>query len=125
MKLSFNLCESILFVLLGFISCRANAYVLLGTKKIVVGGARAGDGNGIPLEKARVTLNAAFEVNDYHSYSYRSLLTDSTGNFEFPQLGGGEYSISVFATGFRTRVIRHNFENYSENLNIRLDKDDD
>ena len=82
------------------------------------------DVNGVPLSEARVTLNANFKANEYHSYSYRSKLSDANGGFEFERIGGGVHSLSVFAAGYRTRVVKHTFTNYSDSVNIRLERDD-
>ena len=82
------------------------------------------DLNGIPLAQARVTLNANFIANQYHSYSYRSMRTDENGGFQFQQVGGGDHALSVFSAGYRTQVIKHRFTNYADNVNIKLERDD-
>jgi hypothetical protein len=78
------------------------------------------DENGAPLGKARVTLNSIFSIDDYQSYSYRSTATDSNGGFEFSQLGGQGHTISVYAKGYQTYILNHDFTSYSDSLQISL-----
>ena len=107
------------------LSLRANEY---RTLKIVIDkgpyhlSGWVSDEYGAPLEKARVTLNSVFPIDDYQSYSYRSVPTDSNGGFEFTGLGGQGHTVSVYAKGFQTYILNHEFTTFSDNLQIRLTK---
>lgn len=80
------------------------------------------DDNGVPLEGARATLQSAFEVDDYHSYAYRTSITDSYGAFQFSGLGGLPQTLGVYARGFNTHLQRHEFSDYSDTVEIRLSR---
>jgi hypothetical protein len=80
------------------------------------------DENGAPLAEVQVTLKSAFATDDYHSYSYRSRVTDTNGAFDFAELGGYPITLGVYAHGFETHVRQHEFESFSDILQIRLSK---
>jgi len=82
------------------------------------------DTNGVPLTEVRVTLNAIFEANGYHTYSYRSTLTDASGGFQFQRVGGVDHSLSIISAGYQTQVIKHAFTSYADSVSIRLVRDD-
>lgn len=80
------------------------------------------DAGDTPLEGVRVTLKSAFATSDYHSFSYRTLLTDAGGNFAFTHLGGQRYTLGIYANGFATHIRQHEFQSFSDRLEIRLVK---
>jgi hypothetical protein len=80
------------------------------------------DENGAPLAEVQVTLKSAFATDDYHSYSYRSKVTDANGTFDFSRLGGHPITLGVYADGFETHVRQHEFQSFSDTLQIRLGK---
>ncbi len=75
---------------------------------------------GTPLHEARVTLKSAFKTGDYHSFSYRSAITDASGAFAFSGLGGNRLTLGVYANGFVTHIQRHDFVSFADRLEIRL-----
>jgi len=79
-----------------------------------------GDDNGAPLAQVQVTLKSAFATDGYHSYSYRSTITDDNGAFEFDQLGGQPMTLGIYARGFESLIQRHQFESFSDRVEIRL-----
>ena len=79
-----------------------------------------GDDNGAPLAQVQVTLKSAFAADGYHSFSYRSAVTDDNGAFEFDQLGGHPLTLGIYATGFESLIQRHEFESFSDLVEIRL-----
>ncbi len=78
------------------------------------------DEYGTPLHEARVTLKSAFKTGDYHSFSYRSAITDASGAFAFSGLGGNRLTLGVYANGFDTHIQRHDFVSFADRLEIRL-----
>jgi len=58
------------------------------------------DANGLPLEKAMVTLDATRIDNGVEYLSYRSRGTDANGKFSFENLAPGDYHVSIYASGF-------------------------
>jgi hypothetical protein len=78
------------------------------------------DRNGLPLEQITVTLKSAFAADEYHSFSYRSSVTDSNGTFEFAQLGGHKMTLGIHAKGFETYIRQHEFDSFSDRLEIEL-----
>lgn len=80
------------------------------------------DGNGVPLEKARVTLDSKFSNDGYQSNAHRSIVTDSSGRYQFSQLGGVDQKVSVYASGFATHVVNHRFSSFSDQLDIQVFK---
>lgn len=80
------------------------------------------DDNGAPLEQAQVTLKSAFTVDGYHSFSYRTTVTDSSGAFEFSELGGNNSTLGIYANGFTTYIQQHEFQSFSDTVEIRLSK---
>lgn len=79
-----------------------------------------GDDNGAPLAQVQVTLKSAFAADGYHSFSYRSAVTDDNGAFEFDQLGGHPLTLGIYAAGFESLIQRHEFESFSDRVEIRL-----
>ena len=80
------------------------------------------DGFGAPLPEVIITLKSAFATEGYHSFSYRSVATDSNGAFEFAGLGGHQLTIGVYANGFKTYIKQHDFSSFSDALEIVLEK---
>jgi len=78
------------------------------------------DDNGAPLAQVQVTLKSAFATGDYHSFSYRSTVTDDNGGFEFAQLGGHRLSVGVYARGFETNIRQHEFKSFADSIEVRL-----
>lgn len=80
------------------------------------------DNNDAPLHGAQVTLKSAFAGDGYHSFSYRSTVTDENGSFAFAELGGNKLTIGVYAQGFQTHVQQYEFKSFADNLRISLDR---
>ena len=80
------------------------------------------DGFGAPLPEVIITLKSAFATEGYHSFSYRSVATDSNGAFEFAGLGGHQLTIGVYASGFKTYIKQHDFVSFSDIVKIVLEK---
>lgn len=78
------------------------------------------DDNGAPLAEVQVTLKSAFATGEYHSFSYRSTITDTNGGFEFAQLGGHRLSLGIYAKGFETYIRQHEFESFADSIEVRL-----
>ena len=76
----------------------------------------------VPVSQARVALTSLFLRDDYESYSYRFVVTDSNGGFSFSGMGGLEHEISVDAIGYETQVQSYRFQSPADNLNIQLQK---
>ncbi len=81
---------------------------------------RVGDDTGEPVAGARVTLKGALRQGQYHTYTYRSTLTDAAGGFAFADLGSYRYTLGVHAAGFETQIRNHEFQSFAERLEIRL-----
>ncbi len=84
---------------------------------------QVGDSNGAPVQQAQVTLKSAFATGEYHSYSYRSTVTDANGRFEFFDLGGKQLTLGVYANGYRSHIQRHDFVSFSDRVEIILEPD--
>ena len=80
------------------------------------------DNYGAPLAEVVITLKSAFATEEYHSFSYRSISTDVNGAFEFAGLGGHQLTIGVYATGFETHIQQHDFNSFSDSLEIVLER---
>jgi hypothetical protein len=80
------------------------------------------DTNGAPLAEIIVTLKSAFATDEYHSFSYRSVTTDSNGVFEFSGLGGHQLTLGVYGAGFRTQIRKYDFQSFSDTLEIVLER---
>jgi hypothetical protein len=80
------------------------------------------DANSTPVAEVIVTLKSAFATDDYHSFSYRSVATDSNGAFEFADLGGHQLTLGVYAEGFSTHIQQHDFKSFSDNIDIVLER---
>ena len=78
------------------------------------------DENGIPLENARVTLEASFNNGAIKSYSYRSRHTDNAGGFSFTDVGGRSHLITVYAEGLKKKEMTHQFTSPSDNIHITV-----
>jgi 5-hydroxyisourate hydrolase-like protein (transthyretin family) len=81
------------------------------------------DANGTPMADVIVTLKSAFATDEYHSFSYRSVATDSNGIFEFAGLGGHQLTLGIYAPGFATHIQQHDFTSFSDNIDIVLERD--
>ena len=79
-----------------------------------------GDNNGAPLSQVQVALKSAFAADGYHSFSYRSTVTDDSGAFAFEQLGGHPATLEIHSDGFQTLIRRHEFESFSDSIELRL-----
>ena len=75
---------------------------------------------GAPLAEVRVTLDSEFSTDRYLSSSQRSMVTDSSGRFQFSDLGGIDHIITVYAGGYDIYSERHRFSSFSDTLEIRL-----
>ncbi len=73
-----------------------------------------------PIEAARVTLNSVIAGNDYQSHALRVQRSDASGNFEFTGLGGLAHTIGVYANGYKPHVENHEFQSFSDRLEVRL-----
>ncbi len=82
------------------------------------------DDNGSPLAQVQVTLKSAFATGEYHSFSYRSTVTDDNGGFEFAQLGGHRLSLGIYAKGFETYIREHEFESFADSIRVRLKREE-
>ena len=80
--------------------------------------------NGAPLAQVQVTLKSAFATGEYHSFSYRSTVTDDNGVFEFAQLGGHPLSLGIYAKGFATYIRQHEFESFADSIRVRLKREE-
>lgn len=78
------------------------------------------DDNGASLAQVQVTLKSAFASDEYHSFSYRSTVTDDNGGFEFSQLGGHRLTLGIYAKGFSTHIRQHDFKSFADRIEIRL-----
>jgi hypothetical protein len=47
-------------------------------------------------------------------------VTDSNGGVEFSQLGAQSHTISVYAKGYQTHILNHDFTSFSDSLQIGL-----
>jgi len=81
-----------------------------------------GDTNGVPVEKAMVTLDRKFRAGKIEHSSYRSQRTDRNGAFAFENLGGGEYHVTVYALGFDKQEFSHRFDGQSDEILITLQR---
>jgi hypothetical protein len=81
------------------------------------------DDNGAPLAQAQVTLKSAFATDEYHSFSYRSAVTDDNGGFEFAQLGGHRLTLGIYASGFKSSIVQHDFKSFADSVEIKLQPD--
>ena len=73
-----------------------------------------------PIAQARVTLTSELRRQDYHSSSYRFVVTDSSGNFAFTELGGQAHQLSIDAIGYETQVLDYRFQSFADALNIHM-----
>jgi hypothetical protein len=82
------------------------------------------DDNGLPLEKAMVTLEATRMDNGIEYFSYRSQGTDANGKFSFENIAAGEHHVSIYATGFNKLDFIHSLERQSASLYLTLSRPD-
>ncbi len=80
------------------------------------------DTNGAPLAQVQVILKSGFATEEYHSYSHRATITDANGGFAFAELGGHQLTLGVYANGFKTQIKQHEFESFSDALEIVLER---
>ncbi len=85
---------------------------------------RVFDNNGAPLPQVQVGLKSAFAADGYHSFSYRSTVTDDSGSFAFERLGGHPATLEIHADGFQTFIRRHEFESFSDSIELWLQPQD-
>jgi hypothetical protein len=78
------------------------------------------DQNGVPVENARVTLDAEIESGVAQSLSYRSKITNRSGSFSFAGLGDENHMITVYTRDYERKEISHRFEAASEQMYITL-----
>jgi hypothetical protein len=78
------------------------------------------DANGAPLEQVQVVLKSGFATDEYQSASHRATMTDANGAFAFSGLGGHRLTLGVYASGFKNHVEVHEFESFSDTLEIVL-----
>ena len=79
------------------------------------------DSWGSPLAEVIITLKSDFSTDEYHSFSYRSVATDANGTFEFGSLGGHPMTLGIYANGFKTYIRQHEFQSFSDTLEIVLE----
>ena len=80
------------------------------------------DDNGAPLAQVQVTLKSAFATDEYHSFSYRSTVTDANGGFEFAGLGGHRLTLGIYARGFESYIKQYDFKSFADSIEIRLQR---
>ncbi len=80
------------------------------------------DANGIAVEKAMVTLDRSRSDGDIEYSSYRSRSTDANGSFEFSNLGGVDYRLSVYALGYQKRDLVFHFGAPAGAIRITLER---
>jgi len=78
------------------------------------------DQNGVPVDNARVALDAEINRGTTKSLSYRSRVTNSAGAFSFADLGNETHVITVYTQDFKQKTISHRFESPSEEIHITL-----
>lgn len=82
------------------------------------------DRGGTSVENALITLQRSYRRGAVEYRSYRSRTTGNNGRFAFTGLGGGEYQVSVFATGYRQLVFSHRLETQADEINVTLQKEE-
>lgn len=78
------------------------------------------DEHDLPVAPARITLNSVIAGSEYHSHASRTSLTDASGHFEFTSLGGIAHTLGVYANGYKPHIEYHEFQSFSDHLEIRL-----
>ena len=78
------------------------------------------DQNGVPVDNARITLDAEINRGSTKSFSYRSRRTNSAGSFSFADLGNETHVITVYTQDFKRKEISHRFESPSDDIHITL-----
>ena len=79
------------------------------------------DQNGMPIDSARIILEAEFDYAGYHSSSKREALTNRYGEFEFLNLSEIDHRLTVFAPGKRSYKLNHRFTDYSDQLYVQIE----
>ena len=82
------------------------------------------DENGIGVAKAMVTMTATIHDGSIEYSSYRSQSTDPSGRFTFTNVSAGEHQLSVFANGFDNHDRVHRFDVQTDEIQIRLTRQD-
>ncbi|MEM7563382.1 MAG: carboxypeptidase-like regulatory domain-containing protein [Pseudomonadota bacterium] len=80
------------------------------------------DESGVPISQARVSLSTEFSFEGYQSFSFRFRITDSAGAFEFSNLSGQVHELVADAIGFEPYVVDHQFVDFSDELNIVMQR---
>lgn len=80
------------------------------------------DKNGAAVVGARVNLDGEIVKGGTKSFSYRSKTTDSAGTFSFDDVGSKNHVITVYAMGFVTQEIQHQFHSSASEVNIVLSR---
>jgi hypothetical protein len=80
------------------------------------------DKNGAAVVGARVNLDGEIVKGGTQSISYRSKLTDSAGTFSFDDVGSKKHVITVYARGFVTQEIQHQFHSSASEVNIIISR---
>ncbi len=80
---------------------------------------RVSDDAGQPVAGARITLSGALRQGAAHIYTYRSTQSAEDGGFGFADLGSYRYTLGIHAAGFETQIRNHEFQSFTEHLEIR------
>jgi len=80
------------------------------------------DASGASLAGVRVTLKSEFTNDGYLSQSFRTRTTDIDGAFSFAQLGGQLHTLGVYANGYKSQILHHEFQSFHDTLEIRLSR---
>ncbi len=80
------------------------------------------DKNGAAVVGARVNLDGEIVKGSTKSFSYRSKMTGSAGTFSFDDVGSKKHVITVYAMGFVTQEIQHQFHSSASEVNIVLSR---
>ena len=78
------------------------------------------DQYGVPVDNARVTLDAEINRGMTKSLSYRSRITNSAGSFSFADLGNETHVITVYTQDFKRKEISHRFDSLTDEIHIIL-----
>lgn len=78
------------------------------------------DPKGLPIASTRITLTSEISGNEYRSQAFRTRHTDVMGRFVFSDLSGITQTLGVYATGYKPHIEYHNFQNYSDQVEIQL-----
>ena len=81
------------------------------------------DSSGLPLADAKITFKSAIADPNYHSFSYRSTLSDYNGAFAFEELGGRPGLLGIHLPGFEAKVLQHRFESPADTVELVLKRE--